>query len=44
MIENEEGSQDLPVSIFSADFSPDGKTLITASLGGTLVEWDVKTG
>ena len=34
----------LPTSIFAADFSPDGKTLITASLGGVLAEWDGETG
>jgi WD40 repeat protein len=30
--------------IAAADFSPDGKTLITASLEGTLSEWDGDTG
>jgi len=34
----------LPSSIFAADFSPGGRTLITASLGGTLAEWDGETG
>jgi WD40 repeat protein len=29
---------------FTADFSPDGKTLITAGLDGTLAEWEVETG
>lgn len=44
MVEEEDSGPDLPTSIFAADFSPDGKTLITASLGGTLAEWDVETG
>ncbi len=44
MDEVEDPGPDLPVSIAAADFSPEGKTLITASLGGTLAEWDAETG
>jgi WD40 repeat protein len=44
MIERDDAAAELPTSIVSADFSPDGKTLITASLGGTLAEWDGGTG
>jgi WD40 repeat protein len=44
MIEEKDTRADLPTSIVAADFSPDGKILITASLGGTLAEWDAETG
>jgi len=44
MIEPADAKGERPTSIAAADFSPDGKTLITASLGGTLAEWDGETG
>ncbi len=44
MTEAENPERKLPTSIAAADFSPDGKTLITASLEGILAEWDAETG
>lgn len=44
MTEEKPSESNLPTSICAGDFSPDGKTLITASLGGTLAEWDADTG
>jgi WD40 repeat protein len=41
--DDDPGSAQKPY-IAAADFSPDGKTLITASLEGTLAEWDAETG
>src|SRR5512136_988023 len=32
------------MTITTASFSPDGKTLITGSLDGYVCEWDTKTG
>jgi WD40 repeat protein len=41
----DEGAEAEPArSIEAADISPDGSTLVTASLDGTLAEWDMETG
>jgi len=44
MSEQEESEPASTLRLFTADFSPDGKTLITAGLEGTLAEWDAETG